>query len=155
MLRRIHHLWTKQRCVMGARRCDLLTLSQYALLRMQLRALGFEKYALECIACPDGILDFLKRDLNLHRTVSCTRIGTIDMLMISLASIGHRTQGGFCRRSEGYECSLTNDTRRKGWPGQLHCRKGYEQCSTVELWAETASEYDKRDPEGKALRVFS
>jgi hypothetical protein len=34
-------------------------------------SLGFEGYALDYVVCPTGMHWFLKRDLNLHRTVRC------------------------------------------------------------------------------------
>jgi hypothetical protein len=35
----------------------------------KLKGLGFDGYAIDYVDCPDGLLWFLKRDLNLHRTV--------------------------------------------------------------------------------------
>jgi structural maintenance of chromosomes protein 5 len=36
--------------------------------------LGFDGYALNYVDCPDGLLWFLKKDVNLHRTVCPTAV---------------------------------------------------------------------------------
>lgn len=35
----------------------------------QLKNLGFDTYAINKISCPDGLLWYLTREINLHRTV--------------------------------------------------------------------------------------
>jgi hypothetical protein len=46
--------------------------------------LGFQGYAVEYVDCPEGLMWFLKRDLNLHRTVCNNFIHqlTVTCLMI-------------------------------------------------------------------------
>lgn len=34
-----------------------------------MKQLGFDGYALDYVSCPDGMLWFLQKELNMHRTV--------------------------------------------------------------------------------------
>lgn len=39
--------------------------------RDELKARGFDGYAIDYLECPDGMRWFLKRELNMHRMVRC------------------------------------------------------------------------------------
>jgi structural maintenance of chromosomes protein 5 len=54
----------------------------------QMGQLGFQGYAIEYVDCPDGLMWFLKRDLNLHRTVRQSSIAKIRCVWCQWQAIG-------------------------------------------------------------------
>lgn len=43
-----------------------------------MQQLGFDGYALDYISCPDGMLWFLQKEINLHRTAIALNQGSVD-----------------------------------------------------------------------------
>ncbi|KAH7887410.1 hypothetical protein F5I97DRAFT_1925860 [Phlebopus sp. FC_14] len=62
----------------------------------ELTSLGFDAYAIDKIECPDGLLWYLKRELNLHRTAIGLDGSRVDVsnAMEAVSRFGPRGEGG-------------------------------------------------------------
>ncbi|KAG9317772.1 hypothetical protein JVU11DRAFT_1992 [Chiua virens] len=62
----------------------------------ELKALGFDTYAIDKINCPDGLLWYLTRELNLHRTAIALDGSKVDVsaAMEAVSRFGPRGEGG-------------------------------------------------------------
>ncbi|KAL4076371.1 hypothetical protein J3A83DRAFT_2194372 [Scleroderma citrinum] len=72
------------------------TLSSPPMSPEELKALGFDAYAIDKIDCPDGLLWYLKREVNLHRTAIGLDGSKVDVgrAMEAVSRLGSRGEGG-------------------------------------------------------------
>lgn len=59
-----------------------------------MRQLGFDGYALDYIDCPDGLLWFLQKDANMHRTAIALNVNAVDVNR-AMDAISNPATGGF------------------------------------------------------------
>ncbi|KIK95336.1 hypothetical protein PAXRUDRAFT_25548 [Paxillus rubicundulus Ve08.2h10] len=62
----------------------------------ELKSLGFDAYAIDKLNCPDGLLWYLKRELNMHRTAIGLDGSKVDVskAMEAVSRLGPRGEGG-------------------------------------------------------------